>query len=234
MTKLDISASAFVCKQPENQGGKPGLSLVPQNTGEGQMWHLSWKTRGNYKAESLALVPMTPLGQTSRLLLSPCKITRRWVTGNVDLSGNITSNQSNFLQWKGNRSCGEQRSSSVIHLDLSKLSATLSHDILTGKLRKDGLDECTAARKPVESSTHKVVTEGSLSKGKDTPAGLLRGSARSLVIFNIFINDHDKASLLNLQVTASREGLHMEDRNGISNDLTRSAPRTDKKLHQIL
>lgn len=41
MTKLDISASAFVCKQPENQGGKPGPSLVPQNTGEGQMWHLS-------------------------------------------------------------------------------------------------------------------------------------------------------------------------------------------------
>lgn len=115
------------------------------------------------------------------------------------------SNQSNFLQWKGNRSCGQQRSSSVIHLDLSKLSDTLSPDIPTGELTKYGLDECTIQwlQNLLENGIQKVVTNGSLSKCKDTPAGLLQGYVHSLVIFNIFINDQDKVCLLNLQMAAS-------------------------------
>lgn len=66
-------------------------------------------------------------------------------------------------------------------------------------------DECTVRwpQNLLESSTQKPVTKSSLSKCKDTPAGVLQGSARSLVIFNIFINDQDKARLLNLQMTAS-------------------------------
>lgn len=197
------------------------------------MWHVSWKMGGwgDYKAESLALVPRNQLGQITRLLLSTCKITRRWVTGNMHLSRKIMSNQSNFLQWKGNRSCGQQRSSSVIHLDLSKLSDTLSPDIPTGELTKYGLDECTIQwlQNLLENGIQKVVTNGSLSKCKDTPAGLLQGYVHSLVIFNIFINDQDKVCLLNLQMAASWEGVHMEDRYGIKNDLIRFTTWTDKK-----
>jgi len=101
------------------------------------------------KKQSLALVHRSWLRQVTRLPLSTCKITRWWVTGNMDLSRSIMSNQSHFLQWKGNRSCGQQRSSSVIHLNLSILSATFSHDSLTGKLRKYGWwMHCTMATKP--------------------------------------------------------------------------------------
>lgn len=185
------------------------------------MWHVSWKMGGpgDYKAESLALVLGNRLGQITRLLLGTCKITRRWVTGNTHLSRKIMSNQSNFLQWKGNRSYGQQRNSSVIHLDLSKLSDTLSPDMPTGKLGKYGLDEHTIQQlhNLLENSSQKVVTNDSLSKCKDTPAGFLQGSVCSLVIFNIFINDQDKVCLLNLQMTASWAGVHMEDRYGIKN-----------------
>jgi len=188
------------------------------------------------KKQSLALVHRSWLRQVTRLPLSTCKITRWWVTGNLDLSRSIMSNQSHFLQWKGNRSCGQQRSSSVIHLNLSILSATFSHDSLTGKLRKYGLDECTVRwpQNLLESSTQKPVTKSSLSKCKDTPAGVLQGSARSLVIFNIFINDQDKARLLNLQMTASWEELHVEDRNRIQNDPNAFTTWTDKKQNNVL
>lgn len=115
------------------------------------------------------------------------------------------SNQSNFLQWKGNGSCGQQRKSLVIYPDLSRLSGTFSPNIPTGKLRKYGLDECTMKwlYNLLENSTQKVVTNCSLSTCKDTPVGFLHGYVRSLVIFNIFINDQNKICLLNLQMAAS-------------------------------
>lgn len=112
-----------------------GLILWPhKRKQDGQMWNISQKPGrpGDYKAQSSALLPRNQLGQITRLFLSTCKITRSRVTGNIHLSRKIMSSQSNFLQWKGNRSCGQQRNSSVMHLDLIKLSDTLSPDIPTG------------------------------------------------------------------------------------------------------
>lgn len=76
------------------------LSLPPQKKKNGLTWHVPWKMGGpgDYKAESLAFVPRNQLGQITRLLLSTCKITRRWLTGNMHLSRKIMSNQPNFLQ----------------------------------------------------------------------------------------------------------------------------------------
>lgn len=190
---------------------------------------------GDYKAGSFAFVPWNQLGQITRLLLSTCKITRRWLTGNMHLSRKIMSNQSNFLHWKGNRSCGQQRNSSVIYLDLSKLSDALSPDYLTGKLRKCGLDEWLHnltiqwLHNLLENSTQKVVTNGSLSKCKDAPAGFVQGSVCSLVIFNIFINYQYKVCLLNLQMTRSWAGVHTEDRYGIKNYLIIFTTWADKQ-----
>ena len=88
------------------------------------------------------------------------------------------------------------RAGQVVSLDLSKALDTVSHHILTGKLRKCGLEEQTVRwlENWVSGRAQRVVMSSTKSRWRPVASGVCQGSMLGAGLFGLFLSEVDEGT----------------------------------------